>query len=139
MDFNLSLLRILFYFFIFKKKLLICLIFITISCEAFHHLLLFMTELFFDCSLFSFSLPCFIPEDFSRSPPPEPAPHDPALLVYKQQLHHQSNRAFKNPEDQSQDSCNLKKFVDNQIRAPFLFHLFKVDQFLKSIIINCGH
>ena len=59
---------------------------------------------------FSFSIPASIWQDFSRSPPPEPAPHDPALLVYKQQLQHlESNRggAFDlNPEHQSQDSCN---------------------------------
>ena len=89
-------------------------------CFIVFHIILFHVEFLFGFFFifhlkkkslsFSFSIPASIWQDFSRSPPPEPAPHDPALLVYKQQLQHlESNRggAFDlNPEHQSQDSCN---------------------------------
>ena len=91
-----------------KKVMLYC-----FSYLILFNLFVFLFSFFIskkNLSLFLFSIPASIWQDFSRSPPPEPAPHDPALLVYKQQLQHlESNRggAFDlNPEHQSQDSCN---------------------------------
>ena len=56
-----------------------------------------------------FSLPCSATwSEFSRSPPPEPAPHDPALLAYKQQLLHVQgcqNQVITN-QDQNSSQCN---------------------------------
>ena len=74
----------------------------------------FMTKFWVLSSLsttlfFSLFFPASWSDSFSRSPPPEPAPHDPALLVYKQRHHHvinQSNRAFNQAEADS-SSCNL--------------------------------
>ena len=90
-----------------EKAMLYCFSYHPLSCWVF---VWFLFHLKKKSLSFSFSIPASIWQDFSRSPPPEPAPHDPALLVYKQQLQHlESNRggAFDlNPEHQSQDSCN---------------------------------
>ena len=76
------------------------------KCLSFYQI----SEFFF----FLFSSLLRIYSEFSRSPPPEPAPHDPALLAYKQQLHVQgqvassaaASEVITNQQDKQNSSCN---------------------------------